>query len=235
MDHRFSERIKAFFIQILRILPLACMLGGGLWFLSSGKGLSLDTLLKYSPSSPVYAAIFLLLAFAAKSLSMFFPVLLLFAVGGRLFPLPLALLINTLGIAIVLSLPYMVGRWAGADLTGRLMEKYPRLAEIRAIRSRNNFFFAFIVRAVGILPCDVVSLYLGNTRLPYPQYIAGGVLGFMPDIVCATVVGLKISDTSSPWFWLSIGLNIVICLASIIVYKRYMNKARGPEPYDKKA
>ena len=208
----------------LRRLPLLLMLGGALWLLLSGADISLEALLKVAPEDRLEAALFLWLAFAVKSLSLLCPVLLLFALAGVLFPLPIALAVNTVGVAITVSLPYLVGRVSGPDLTERLREKYPRLDQLRALRRSNGLFFSFIVRAVGILPCDIVSLYMGNTRLPYPQYLAGAVLGFVPDLVCATVVGMKLNDLSSPWFWISIAANIVLCVAAFFFYRSYRRR-----------
>lgn len=210
--------------RFLRLLPLLCMAGAVLWLLFSGKALSIDTLLHYAPEDKWQAVLFLWLAFAVKSLSVMIPVMLLFAVTGVLFPLPIALLINTVGIAITLSIPYLIGRFSGPDLTRRLMGKYPKLSELRAMRSKNNFFFAFIVRAIGILPCDIVSLYMGNTRMPYPPYIIGAVLGFLPDVVCATILGMQSPHMDSPWFWVTVAVNMAFCLASAWLYRIYRRK-----------
>lgn len=218
------KRIWSGFLSFLRLLPLLLMGLAAAWMLLSGVEISIDGILSYTPADRVQAMLFIWLAFAVKSLSLMVPVLLLFAVSGVLFPLPVALLVNTVGITITLSLPYFVGRFSGPDLSEKLIAKRPRLEELRSLRKQNGFFLAFIIRAVGILPCDMVSLYMGNTRLPYAQYIAGGVLGFMPDLVCATVVGAEISDTSSPWFWLSIGLNIALCIAAFFYYRAYKRK-----------
>lgn len=210
--------------KLLRLLPLLCMGAAVLLFLTRWKNLTVEDFLSYTPSQPLLAMLFLWLAFALKSLSIMFPVMLLFAVSGRLFPLPVALLVNVVGIAITLTLPYLIGRYSGKDLTEKLMVKYPKLAQLRAMRSRSGLFFAFIIRAVGVLPCDVVSLYLGNTRLNYSEYLIGGVLGFVPDLLCATIVGMKISDASSPWFWGTIAVNICVCLGSMLIYRNYLRK-----------
>lgn len=223
------KRIWQIAQRVLRLLPLLLMGALALSFLLSGREISLKELLSYTPPDLTQAVLFLWLAFAVKSLSVMLPVLLLFAASGVLFPLPAALLVNTVGIVITLTLPYLVGRLSGPDLTERLRAKYPRLSEMRALRGESGFFFAFIVRAIGILPCDIVSLYMGNTRLSYPAYIAGGVLGFMPDLICATLVGMKSSDTGSPWFWIPIGLNLCICAVSFLLYRAYLRRHRGRE------
>lgn len=219
-DNKLLRTLSKFF----RLLPLLCMGAAILLFLTRWKNLTVDDFLSYTPSEPLLAMLFLWLAFAVKSLSIMFPVMLLFAVSGRLFPLPVALLVNTVGIAITLTLPYLIGRFSGKDLTEKLMVKYPKLKQFRAMRSKSGLFFAFIIRAIGVLPCDVVSLYLGNTRLNYYEYIIGGVLGFMPDLICASIVGMKISDVSSPWFWGTIAVNITVCVVSMLGYRRYLKK-----------
>lgn len=226
MDYSDNKLLRAL-SKLLRLLPLLCMGAAILLFLTRWKDLTVDDFLSYTPSQPLLAMLFLWLAFAVKSLSIMFPVMLLFAVSGRLFPLPAALLVNAVGIAITLTLPYLIGRYSGKDLTEKLMLKYPKIAELRAMRSKSGMFFAFIIRAVGVLPCDVVSLYLGNTRLNYHEYLIGGVLGFMPDLICATIVGMKISDVSSPWFWGTIAVNISVCLISMLVYRQYLKKNRA--------
>ena len=106
----------------------------------------------------------------------------------------------------------------------KLQQKHPRLRELRELRSRNELFLAFLIRIVGILPCDVVSLYLGNTRLPFPKYLLGGVLGFLPDVLTATVVGMKANDRSSPWFWGAIAVNLLVAGGSTLFYALYRKR-----------
>ena len=207
-----------------RVLPFVCMLVLAVLWLRSGRNMTIDDLVAYTPSEPLRAVLFLWLAFALKSLSLVFPVMLLFAVSGQLFSLPVALAVNTVGIAITLSVPYWIGRFSGADLTERLLVRYPKLQEVRAMRQRNNFFFSFLTRAIGVLACDVLSLYFGNTRMPYLPYVTGAVLGFMPDLVCATILGDQIKNVHSPAFWITVAVNLACCAAGFLGYLLYRRK-----------
>ena len=216
--------LKRFGRLFLRALPLLGMAGALLWLWLSGDDLSVDTVLSYTPELPLLAALFLLLLYGLKSLSLTLPILLLDTVCGVLFPLPVAILVATLGTAITLTIPYFIGRGAGPDMTEKLQQKHPRLRELRELRSRNELFLAFLIRIVGILPCDVVSLYLGNTRMPFPKYLLGGVLGFLPDVLTATVVGMKADDRSSPWFWGAIALNLLVAGGSTLFYALYRKR-----------
>lgn len=216
--------LKRFGRLFLRCLPLLGMAGALLWLWMSGEELSVDTILSYTPELPLLAALFLLLLYGLKSLSLTLPILLLDTVCGVLFPLPVAILVATLGTAITLTIPYFIGRGAGPDMTEKLQQKHPRLRELREMRSRNELFLAFLIRIVGILPCDVVSLYLGNTRLPFPKYLLGGVLGFLPDILTAVVVGTKADDRSSPWFWGAIAVNLLVAGGATLFYTLYRKR-----------
>lgn len=215
---------KRFGRLFLRALPLMGLAGAAIWLWASGRDLSVDTVLSYTPSRPILAVLFMLLLFSLKSVSLMFPVLVLMAACGVLFPLPVAIPVATLGTALTLTIPYFVGRGAGPDMTERLQQKHERLRELRELRSENEFFCAFLIRIIGILPCDVVSLYLGNTRMPFWKYLLGGVLGFLPDILTATVVGMKAEDRSSPWFWGAIAVNLLVAGGSTLFYYFYRKR-----------
>ena len=208
----------------LRALPLLGLCGAAFWLWRSGDELSVDTVLSYTPTRPLLAALFLLLLYGLKSISLMLPILLLDTVCGILFPLPLAVPVAILGTALTLTIPYFIGRGAGPDMTEKLQQNNPRLRELREMRNENELFVAFLIRIIGILPCDVVSLYLGNTRMPFGKYLLGGVLGFLPDILTATVVGMKADDRSSPWFWAAIAVNLLVAGGATWFYTLYRKR-----------
>ncbi len=207
-----------------RILPLLGMAAVGGLILFSGRSITVEDILNYTPSEPLYAILFLWMAFALKSLSLVFPVLVLFAVSGQLFPLPIALAVNTVGIAITMTIPYLLGRASELDYSEKLLARYPKLQAIRKLRESNSFFLSFLARAIGVLPCDVVSMYFGSTRMYYPAYIAGAVLGFLPDMICATILGQHIKDYHTPGFWITLGINIIACISSYLFYRWYKKR-----------
>ena len=180
-----------------RILPLVGFVVLGGFFLLSGQKLSVDDILNYTPSEPILAVLFLWLAFALKSLSLVFPVVALFAVSGQLFPLPIALAVNTVGIAITMTLPYLLGRASELDFSEKLIAKYPKLKEVRQLREQSSFFLSFLVRAIGVLACDVVSMYFGSTKMDYLPYITGAVLGFRLRNTILPASGSRLRSTSS--------------------------------------
>lgn len=112
--------------------------------------------------NPWLAAAVLLAMFALKSVSVFFYAGILYAASGILFPLPIAVLVNLCGTAIMTTLPYCIGRRLGANAVQTVVNKFPKVAILREMRGENDFWFSFLSRANGVLPSDVVSFYMGR-------------------------------------------------------------------------
>lgn len=207
-------------IAFLKSLPLiACILFVVL-FLISGNDITVQTVLSYTPESPVAAAITILLLYALKSVSFVFPIALLQIAAGHLFPTPVALLVNFLGRSITLSIPYWIGRFSGSDMIDSLQEKYPKIKKILDKQGQNPVFISFLLRTFCFLPGDAVSLYLGATRIPFPYYLTGGVLGTALGVVLATIFGSSITEPDSPAFWVSASLMALMAILSAIFYVR---------------
>lgn len=74
---------------------------------------TLEGILSYTPQQPILAAAVLWMLFAVKSLSIFLYSGLLYAASGILFPLPVAIAVNIAGTAVMVSIPYWLGKsWA---------------------------------------------------------------------------------------------------------------------------
>lgn len=185
--------------------------------------LTMDGVLRLTPSNPWLAAVAMLLLFGLKSLSFFIYSGMLFAVSGVMFSLPAAVAVNTAGTAIMVSIPYFLGRLQGSSAIERLSERFPRLASVRALRARHDFLFTLIIRLIGMLPSDAVSLYCGADRVKYRYYLPACVIGFMPEIVAFAVLGMNANDPGSPGFLMALTINaaIMACsLVSLVVMKR---------------
>lgn len=205
-------------ITFLKALPLIVCIIFILLFLASGNNITVQTVLSYTPESPFAAAIVILFLYALKSVSFVFPIVVLQIATGHFFQTPVALLINFIGRVITLSIPYWVGRFSGSDMINSLQAKYPKIKEIFDKQGRNPIFISFLLRTLCFLPGDAVSLYLGATRIPFPYYLAGGVLGTTLGVVLSTILGSSITEPGSPAFWLSASLMAIIAIISVIFY-----------------
>ena len=212
------KKFKNILLTILRFAPLVvCAVFMG-FYLFSGEEITAESLLNFAPEEPLYAALFLVLLYAFKSLTVFFPIIVLKVLGGFLFEPHHALIVNTVGVLVELAIPYWIGRASGGGFADRLCKKHPKLAEIIGEGSNNNFFMSFFLRVISCLPGDAISMYFGARRMPFWTCLLGSFLGTLPGMVAATLLGMNITDPSSPMFWVSIGLTVGISVISFLVY-----------------
>ena len=167
------------------------------------------------------AAVLLLGLFALKSVTVVIYVGLLYMASGLLFPLPLAIAVNLAGSAVMVSLPFLMGRRLGTGAVSRMAEEHPKLALLRDAPRQNALFFSFFVRIVGCLPGDLVSMYLGACGLPYGKYLAGSLLGLLSAVLSFAVMGKNIYDVTSPAFLIAAGVEVGLMVLSLLLYPHW--------------
>ena len=125
------------------------------------RHMSLDDLLSYTPSNKLLAAAFLLGLYALKSITVFFPIIILQMASGFLFSAPIALVVNLTGTAIGFALPYYLGMFTGANAAERKINQNENIKRIIEKQRKHEFFLTFFLRVISCLPSDLVSMYLG--------------------------------------------------------------------------
>ena len=188
--------------------------------------ITVDNIVNFTPENPVLAVGIMLLLFAFKSVTFVIYGSILYAVNGILFPLPFAILLNMAGSAIMATLPFLIGRRKGSGLLVKLTEKYPKLSVLRKLPSENGFFLSMVIRLMGCLPGDVVSMYFGASGIRYREYLTGTLIGLTPSIVIFTVMGMSADDVTSPAFIISVCCEILTALTSIIWFFCWNRKRR---------
>lgn len=176
---------------------------------------SVDEVLRYTPDNPYLAAAAMMALFAIKSVTVVLYCGILYIADGILFPLPIAFLLNVLGTVIMVSVPYFIGRHGGRESADKILQKYPKAAAFRHLQETDGFLSPLIVRLLGVLPGDVVSLYFGACGTPYWSYLAASVLGLLPSIITLPLIGTSVSDVRSPQFILSVSVKVLCTVASI--------------------
>ena len=172
--------------------------------------LTVEGILNFTPKNLWLAALVILLMFAIKSISMVLYSGIFYVADGILFPLPVAILVNILGTVIMLTIPYGIGKSMGASAVDHIKEKYPKAGQISAFRTGNDFFFAALIRIIGIVPCDIASLYMGAIQVNYLKYLPGSILGLLPAIILYPIMGMGIKDIHSPQFWIALGIKLLL-------------------------
>ena len=203
---------------ILKSLPLFSVLTFTVLFMTFGKNITFDQLLNYTPENKLLAAIVIIVMFGLKSLTVFFPIMLLMLVSGAIFSTFTAIIVNIIGVIVCISVPYFIGRFSGGEMAEKLISKNEKLRLLADYQQKNRFFFSYFVRVLGFLPCDIVSLYIGSVKIPYLIYISGSILGFLPGLISATIIGYSITNPKSPAFIISCAFTVILSVSSFLVY-----------------
>ena len=216
-------------IWAIRLLPFLLIAAGILLFGNRLRGMSVEDILQYTPSNTWLAALVLIGFYAVKSLSVVFPLLVLYLCAGILFPLPFALLVNTVGLLVCITVPYLLGRLAGHSFVDRMTARYVRVQAINAHKADHALFFCFFLRVINLLPGDIVSMVLGASRTALLPYVAGSMLGLLPTMAAATFLGESITDWTSPKFYLSLSAVVLLSAVSFWGYRRYARRRKPPQ------
>ena len=203
--------------NLRKIIPVIaiCIIGIMLTVIvkKSGHPLTVDTILEYTPDNTLLAIVVMLTFFALKSLTVVLPLSVLYLTCGMMFSPFSALLVSTAGLAVTITIPYLIGKYAGKQTVKSICEKYPKAAQVAVYQQKNNFFACFITRIVGFLPGDIVSLYFGACDAPYAEYLAAGIAGSMT----TTLLGEKINNPFSVEFLIILLCRIAVSVGAIVV------------------
>lgn len=223
------KRLVTRLLNIGRILPLAAVAAVVIFCVINRDRLTVESILRYTPQSYPLAAAALVGMYALKSLSVIFPIAVLYLCAGLLFSPFWAIVVNLAGLFVCLTLPFLLGRLYGRGLVEKLAARYPSVRRFDEIKSDNEYFLAYFVKVIGVIPCDVSSLLFGAMRLRYRRYIVGAMVGMLPFMAAATFLGRTITQPGSPGFWISCAALPLISGISYLLYRRYLRRRKRPD------
>lgn len=219
-----KQKSKKKLIPIIAMLIMAMILIAIIR--KSEQPLSVNTIIRYTPDNEILAAILLLMFFALKSLTVVFPLPMLYFASGILFKPLIAVLISLVGLVITITIPYWIGRTSGKNIIQKMCQRFPKVKQVKRYQEKNLYFACFITRIVGILPGDIVSFYFGACNEPYLVYTMAGVTGSLLSIITNTLLGEKINDPFSIEFMIVLLCKVIVSVGAIIInYK--LNKKRS--------
>ena len=202
-----------------RWLPLLILMVGSAAIWPLRHWLTAEQIAARSPGQTGVAALFLLALYVVKSLSVAFPLSVLEAAAGLLFPFPVALAVNLGGVLLAHTLPFLLGRQGQQGLNA-LIARYPQLSALQADALQPGKT-VFLLRLAGAAPGDLVSLYLGAAGLPLRAYLLGGFLGSFPRVVAATLLGAALCEIGTSRFWLSLLPGALLTTLSFFLWRRW--------------
>lgn len=207
-------------LKVARILPPLLTVGLMALCWRYFRNVTFAEIVHYVPENLWLAALTIWAIYAVKSMSIIFPLTALYIASGVIFPLWAALLVNLIGLCISASIPYWLGRFTGTELAQGVSHRYPKLGKAVALGGNNQIFLSYLLRAVGVIPGDLASVFLGATGVGYRSYLLGSMLGFFPAMMVQTLMGKYLDDPLAPSFVILFVILILISLLTGWFYNK---------------
>lgn len=159
-------------------------------------------------------AVLLLLIFFSKAYVSFVPISVTFMLSGFIFPLPVAFLINYIGVAFILTHKYLNGLKKEENGIHKIMSHFPtieKLVEGEMLGSDSgNPILLFILRLIPIIPVNPISQLYGYMEYPFFKYLLISLLGYSLKLIPFTTVGKGIHDPFRSSFFVVFSILFII-------------------------
>lgn len=207
-----DENVKRRFrkIQIVALISFVSIVI--VLLLTRSGNVSIESITEKSLGNPKKSIISLISLFAVKSLTIIIPLPSLYVASGILFEPIKAVLISYLGLAVTLTIPFVLGRWSGTEEIDYIKKKYPKIEKVIEMQNKNEFLASFIIRLIGWFPCDILSFYFGACKTNYLKYIVSSLLGSSIGVITNTLLGDVILNPLSWQFIIMLVVKILISL-----------------------
>ena len=161
-----------------------------------------------------------------KSFALVFPPAVIFAVSGILFEnVWVAILVNFIGVALSMILPYYLGRFTGKELLDTLKGRFPKVKKLDDFAGKNEFMVVYVVKAAGVVPSDLMNIIYGAMNINFRKFFIASNLGMLPFNVLFSLLANK-GDLSNPYTLLYIiPIPVFVVVMSVIVKKMTAKKA----------
>lgn len=225
-------RTKTILRYLPAVLTFAATLTGILYIMCNGA-VSTESLVTFVRRHETVAAPILLALFALKGVLTVLPYSLLTTVSGLVFGFVPALLLNLVGTAVSMTIPYFTGKSVGKG--AKREEAVEKLKNNRLFRKYYHgkdtdlFPLCFLLRLFG-MQSELTSIFFGNVGMPYPPYLAASLLGKLSLMVCYTALGATLSVSSlSPVVLVFFGVESAVLIITFFVFRKKRKKRQSEE------
>jgi len=200
----------------LRIAVLAVWVLAVIFMLTQQGSITMDSIMAFSQENWLIIALVLLSLFALKGIVFMIYAGLLFAASGILLPLPLAILVNIIGVTVMVTIPFCLTRFIGGNAADAIREKYPKVASLLMRRGESDLLFTLILRIIKVIPVEPLSIYLSAIGVRYVPFVLGSVLGMLPSCILFPIMGTNVGNIHSPEFLIAAGMELAFMAVSLI-------------------
>jgi len=185
------------------------------------------------PGGELAIALFIIFFSIGKSFALVFPPAVIFVVSGLCFSNPLvAMLVNFIATCLSLVIPYYLGRFTGKGMVDTLKRRFKKIEKLDDFADKNDFMLVLIVKASGMLPCDISSLLFGSLNINFRKYFIASNLGMLLLNVAWTCLG-SFGDVTNPLSYLIVLPVLFVAIVPMAIIKiTEKKKANAEKPQE---
>lgn len=179
--------------------------------------------------SEAYLIFTLMFLFSFKAFIPIYPISLVCAATGAVFPIYFALPVNLIGMGIHYTLKYWWGKRIGPGGVNVILKRNETLRIIMRQDGRGNPWLLVFFRMLPCFPINPVSQLYGSMGFNFWKFLGLSLAGNLPLLISYTVVGRHVYNPFSAGFLVPLiiiaSLSAAACyLAGIVLY--YKKKKR---------
>lgn len=207
-----KDKIRMY-LPVLLMLVVAATAG----VLIATGVLQVDKIIAAVNNNKPLAALVIMALFAFKGFSCI-PYAVILLGCSLIFDLPVAILINTAGTVLCISVSYLVGRFSKELTFDGMLEKYPKFKRYFGNAQKSSFTFVFALHSLH-LSMEVQGVLFGLLRTPYLPYVGGSMLALLPSMLWYTVLGEDF-DLSDIRFWIFVAIDLMTVVIGLVYAKK---------------
>lgn len=219
-----KDKIRMY-LPVLLMLVVAATAG----VLIATGVLQVDKIIAAVNNNKPLAALVIMALFAFKGFSCI-PYAVILLGCSLIFDLPVAILINTAGTALCISVSYLVGRFSKELTFDGMLEKYPKFKRYFGNAQKSSFTFVFALHSLH-LSMEVQGVLFGLLRTPYLPYVGGSMLALLPSMLWYTVLGENF-DLRDIRFWIFVAVDLMTVVLGLIYAKKNIIDGGKKTPND---
>lgn len=163
-----------------------------------------------------YLIFTIMFLFAFKAFIPIYPLSLVCAATGAVFPVYIAAPINLLGMSLHYTLKYVFGKRLGPGGASLIIQKSETIRSIMKTDDTGNPWLLVLFRLIPVFPVNPVSQLYGSLGFKYWKFLLLSLLGYSPLLMSYTIVGRNVYNPLSAGFLLP--LIVLSILGAIVSY-----------------
>lgn len=176
-----------------------------------------------------YLFLTLMFLFGFKAFWPLYPLSILCAAAGVVFPFYIAIPVNIAGMIIHFTIKYLWGKRMGPGGVNLILQKNETIRRLIRTEDAGNPWLLVVFRFVPFIPVNSVSQLYGSLGFSYRKFLLLSLAGYMPLLCSYTLVGRNAHNPLSAGFLIPLIIlafsGAVISLVISIVLKYQKNRS----------